>query len=115
MDNEDHPHPCGEYGLQEPTVLHRPGSPPPVWGIRACPSRASMFCRITPTRVGNTPHCSFLVVLIKDHPHPCGEYSIALNLIVTVVGSPPPVWGILRQVRVLPLPEGITPTRVGNT
>jgi len=90
-----HPHACGE----NPMPL-RPGSP----GLR-----------FTPTRVGKTfvAFCCFYHFPV--HPHACGENLSIICASASAHGSPPRVWGKLKDV---PIRSGVyrfTPTRVGKT
>ena len=71
--------------------------------------------RITPTPVGNTKEVPRNVCEEEDHPHTCGEYLAGTSWYDSVMGSPPHLWGILVAVLAEALPDGITPTPVGNT
>ena len=49
------------------------------------------------------------------HPHACGEYRLDHGIGARSIGSPPRLWGILRQDRPCAWCTRFTPTPVGNT
>ena len=106
---------CGEYVFTAVWTFNFFGSPPRVWGI---PHRRSNRCvhrRFTPTCVGNTLKARTLPSIFSVHPHVCGEYGIGLPAFFSFFGSPPRVWGILRNRCLASLRKRFTPTCVGNT
>ncbi len=112
---EDHPHLCGEYTPCEAACGACTGSPPPMWGIRVGPVLSLWIVGITPTYVGNTPSNGCSSPLQRDHPHLCGEYASWTSPADVSLGSPPPMWGILKQEGLKHNDGRITPTYVGNT
>ena len=112
---KDHPHLCGEHVLSKPAVHDLVGSPPPVWGTHKKTDVVRQTGRITPTCVGNTYLSLATWLLVKDHPHLCGEHLVHSIHDFTMVGSPPPVWGTLILFMNVVSTIGITPTCVGNT
>ncbi len=70
---------------------------------------------VHPTRVGNTFVLVIPGVTGTVHPHPRGEYPIAIACALNLFGSSPPAWGI-RPADLSPPGRGrFIPTRVGNT
>ena len=112
---EDHPHLCGEHDSMFTQSQARIGSPPPVWGTHRTSCRVTSTRGITPTCVGNTYIKRRENVLLKDHPHLCGEHQDTIIAEWQEEGSPPPVWGTLDGLRLVTLFDRITPTCVGNT
>ena len=86
-----------------------------MWGIHPAQFGNAALKRITPTYVGNTPCHRLIYPLYKDHPHVCGEYNHRTISFGPSLGSPPRMWGILRDVDGILEENGITPTYVGNT
>ena len=110
-----HPHACGEYTSRYFSVRGAFGSPPRVWGIRKIGLADQASVRFTPTRVGNTIARRSSIALAAVHPHACGEYADLTEIVVTLRGSPPRVWGILPCAAFQSRALRFTPTRVGNT
>ena len=111
----DHPRACGEYQYCMPTRTLAPGSPPRMRGI---PSRCiSRWPRtgITPAHAGNTPRRYIAVLLNRDHPRACGEYSTGSGQSTRGRGSPPRMRGILIWVLGNTVACRITPAHAGNT
>ena len=71
--------------------------------------------RITPTHVGKSLKTGSCNALCRDHPHPCGEKSIAFIMPSIDLGSPPPMWGKVKSKRLFRNDAGITPTHVGKS
>ena len=71
--------------------------------------------RFTPTRVGTTSDPSSWPHRPAVHPHACGDNQATEKLPVTVIGSPPRVWGQLLKRSAAHLLSRFTPTRVGTT
>ena len=95
-----------------PKEAARLGSPPPMWGKVASASVNSTLPRITPTHVGKSLFQRIEKILLEDHPHPCGEKLLAVNLAQICVGSPPPMWGKAIEIKGVCDKERITPTHV---
>ena len=91
--SRDHPRPCGEKLICYTVTIVGYGSPPPMRG-KACGSfRSFGTYRITPAHAGKSHGVMFLLVLIWDHPRPCGEKFDELLGKRTPQGSPPPMRG----------------------
>ena len=93
----------------------RVGSPPPMWGKGERYESIALGDGITPTHVGKSLKTGSCNALCRDHPHPCGEKSIAFIMPSIDLGSPPPMWG---KVHTLYCRAGflrITPTHVGKS
>ncbi len=86
-----------------------------MWGKAGGEHMDVTAIRITPTRVGKSCFTHFPDLLPEDHPHPCGEKCMPLNLCCVVWGSPPPVWGKVMTNMLFLLAVRITPTRVGKS
>ncbi len=110
-----HPHACGEYLGGRAWDLLGGGSSPRVWGIRMMLRTVWSRRRFIPTRVGNTICLSALIAFHSVHPHACGEYSGALPITTSRVGSSPRVWGIRDMFFRFRTGSRFIPTRVGNT
>ena len=86
-----------------------------MWGTLKHSMATKGQLRITPTCVGNTQTFDGDQGAIEDHPHLCGEHSLAFLRPSFNVGSPPPVWGTQKIDPRAFADAGITPTCVGNT
>ncbi len=73
LQNEKHPHACGEDSadLHSPDGL--PETPPRMWGRHGCNRLRSKLGRNTPTHVGKTRFCQCNKIGNRKHPHACGE------------------------------------------
>ncbi len=71
--------------------------------------------RITPACAGNTFGKLLGVITKKDHPRLCGEYLQTSTVSGKILGSPPPVRGILLDATLVALIGRITPACAGNT
>ena len=110
-----HPHACGEYVAARLLFQPRGGSPPRLWGILIAQHPLQLRTRFTPTPVGNTLSSTGRRWCIAVHPHACGEYLQQGIRFPRFSGSPPRLWGILRQDRPYAWCTRFTPTPVGNT
>ena len=86
-----------------------------MWGQVHLLKFFRMLFRIIPTRVGTRMPKKVRDTFFKDHPHACGDKTIATTRRCGQRGSSPRVWG-----QVLTLPKGrgqygIIPTRVGTS
>ena len=88
-----HPHACGEDqplpGLTSPILE----TPPRVWG-----RLSNLWCEIisignTPTRVGKTIPQAVSKILLRKHPHACGEDLVWDEKNNEPRETPPRVWG----------------------
>src|SRR5205807_8788257 len=89
----------GQYAGHADPPLPKTGSPPHAWGIQDPDDYRRQPARFTPTCVGNTGKPSLIVSGPAVHPHMRGEYFNIHNPIITVYGSPPHAWGILRRTQ----------------
>ena len=96
---------CGEYESSIKFPRFPSGSPPHVWGIRSLAMYEAGERRITPTCVGNTRLYRQIQAHFQDHPHMCGEYPNSEFLKVLTAGSPPHVWGILKDPSIGAIPK----------
>ena len=73
VEDEDHPHACGDKGKVLPCFQSPSGSSPRVWGQERF--RVADFCvgRIIPTRVGTSLLLVQRCKARRDHPHACGD------------------------------------------
>ena len=86
-----------------------------MWGIQPFKSLGAEAGRITPTYVGNTQPLPIFPCGCRDHPHVCGEYQTGYAFCHFYWGSPPRMWGILKDEGHTKNEIRITPTYVGNT
>ena len=110
-----HPHACGEYLTSQPFIWRRDGSSPRLWEIPPSPLWVFYGNRFIPTPVGNTFYPIWLPYVQPVHPHACGEYIFATNLMIYEIGSSPRLWGILGEYSSLMQSRRFIPTPVGNT
>ena len=90
------------------------GSSPRVWGQGQSKFYCAQYSRIIPTRVGTRMFYLSSAVVIKDHPHACGDKSAPLPALISLDGSSPRVWGQVIVTSHSLLNPGIIPTRVGT-
>ena len=69
-----HPHACGGYGTPERVRLSA--------------------MRFTPTHVGDMAFTANGKLYFTVHPHACGGYVLVCGKDVSIIGSPPRMWGI---------------------
>ena len=105
---------CGESLSSTALIRLTIGSPPHVWGKPRMPSVVKSCSRITPTCVGKASSRLAITALLQDHPHMCGESSAVSGMLIMSLGSPPHVWGKLRNLRPDLGQVRITPTCVGK-
>ena len=113
--NTVHPHTCGEIPRQCVSTFARYGSPPHVWGNPVCRHTPDRAFRFTPTRVGKSGGCVFVLSRYAVHPHTCGEIGIGGGASAIRHGSPPHVWGNPACMETPPCAHRFTPTRVGKS
>ena len=111
----EHPHACGENGRSAPQASTLVGTSPRVWGERERRVSLPRSYRNIPTRVGRTPRRSPRAWRSAEHPHACGENSIAISVSFCSVGTSPRVWGELQQLLLVICVSRNIPTRVGRT
>ena len=74
---EDHPHACGDKLASAFQSIFFLGSSPCVWGQEDCGNCRYGHVRIIPMRVGTSFALNDTDVVNRDHPHACGDKSIA--------------------------------------
>ena len=84
-------------------------------GIRNIGNASGSSGRITPAYAGNTCTNQGTGYRLQDHPRLCGEYSLRQNNTRSLVGSPPPMRGILKNYQMVKPDHRITPAYAGNT
>ena len=110
-----HPHACGEdnpyFSLYKPIME----TPPRLWGRHCREEVISERAGNTPTPVGKTIPIGHTGVIIRKHPHACGEDLSRTWWGSELVETPPRLWG--RQFGKCHdvVPFGNTPTPVGKT
>ncbi len=110
-----HPHACGENTYHAFSVA-QPSSPPPrVWGKLFAPVDTGALRRSTPTRVGKTWSICHSILVVKVHPHACGENVNSPAPDFSSRGPPPRVWGKQKNSGSKYAAKWSTPTRVGKT
>ncbi len=109
-----HPHACGECLCCLYLPRRNVGSPPRLWGMLAKQFLADAAGNFTPTPVGNAYTRLFGARGRMVHPHACGECSFTLRQPVSGRGSPPRLWGMLRQSLCWSVHLRFTLTPVGN-
>ena len=115
VSHKDHPHVCGEHGVEPAYVISFGGSSPRMWGTRIIHIFTFMYNRIIPTYVGNTDSLHNRPPRKADHPHVCGEHAVALRMLDGEHGSSPRMWGTLHGWQSSGCRGRIIPTYVGNT
>ena len=110
----DHPHACGDKLHTHALRFFFLGSSPRVWGQGKSCKNLIPAIRIIPTRVGTSLSRHSCYMIIKDHPHACGDKSEQYTLIGGAGGSSPRVWGQVSYFLGCILNVGIIPTRVGT-
>ena len=110
----DHPHVCGEHLRRTGVTMQRQGSSPRVWGAYATLPPSQGTFGIIPTCVGSMTMPCVLPLMVRDHPHVCGEHLPALLPFALQCGSSPRVWGAYGMQRVHKIRSRIIPTCVGS-
>ena len=86
-----------------------------MWGQENGNAEARVKEGIIPTRVGTSIVFADQVLLLKDHPHACGDKIYYTIRYISALGSSPRVWGQDAGDGVLTMWERIIPTRVGTS
>ena len=114
VDDEDHPHACGDKVWSANTIFGIVGSSPRVWGQELVSLLTYSTSGIIPTRVGTRCQLPCPVSKLWDHPHACGDKFYSPQNTAGVMGSSPRVWGQecsncykIKNCRIIP-------TRVGT-
>src|SRR5699024_10456204 len=113
--HQDHLHIRGEYDYEMLISIAKLGSPPHTWRIPNMLYNFSRHFRITSTDVENTQEIWSIAIRFKDHLNIRGEYQIRFITFLSISGSPPHTWRILKRSGALPLDLRITSTYVENT
>ena len=106
---------CGEIDAQIFEERRGIGSPPRVWGNLGLAGDRLDIPRFTPTCVGKSPTPSSTPVALSVHPHVCGEILEEDVANAARDGSPPRVWGNLKDVGIVFEGQRFTPTCVGKS
>jgi len=85
-----------------------------VWGRYDFQNRSLRKRGNTPTGVGKIVEREHLALLVKKHPHGCGEDFIIIQASAMPVETPPRVWGRFPDACPAFTHEGNTPTGVGK-
>ena len=93
LQEQDHPHACGDKLPLFRISLSLLGSSPRVWGQAALMVKALEYEGIIPTRVGTSSVGVFQDVNKGDHPHACGDKYYEFLCKMNAKGSSPRVWG----------------------
>ena len=88
---------------------------PRLWGIHTIMTMRILAFRFIPTPVGHTYLCQISTALPPVHPHACGAYIHCTDLLHTLHGSSPRLWGILARHIVSAYSLRFIPTPVGHT
>ena len=110
----DHPHACGDKLCKSLIDFFYVGSSPRVWGQAFNNKNFGSISGIIPTRVGTSRPGSCIKVLMRDHPHACGDKYDKINVPSNFKGSSPRVWGQASFAIYSRSAGGIIPTRVGT-
>ena len=110
-----HPHGCGEHAGQADLEIELYGSSPRVWGTQNAGQHDDGRRGLIPTGVGNTPWIWVRPLLVRAHPHGCGEHVGGLQINAAEAGSSPRVWGTQVHGKGGKVRLGLIPTGVGNT
>ena len=110
----DHPHACGDKVLRSRAFFCNRGSSPRVWGQASDIDSIGWVYGIIPTRVGTRGRGGIVFHAPKDHPHACGDKTVATVFSQCGKGSSPRVWGQVRLYHMIMRAGGIIPTRVGT-
>ena len=113
--SEDHPRLCGEYCHLSKFSSGMPGSSPPVRGILLLFFLSLILLGIIPACAGNTTSMKRRNVSLTDHPRLCGEYAKIRSIPCLLLGSSPPVRGILTYLERSLRLHWIIPACAGNT
>ena len=115
VEDEDHPHACGDKLREYSRETHRRGSSPRVWGQVAKAAKVAAAAGIIPTRVGTRPVSFSASDSKRDHPHACGDKGQDTVKSPLGMGSSPRVWGQVQIVNNRLILVRIIPTRVGTS
>ncbi len=110
----DHPHACGDKLCKSLIDFFYVGSSPRVWGQAFNNKNFGSISGIIPTRVGTSRPGSCIKVLMRDHPHACGDKYDKINVPSNFKGSSPRVWGQVHSLKFFRMLFRIIPTRVGT-
>ena len=110
----DHPRPCGEKQCIVGIPWCLGGSPPPMRGKAYGILPPHLTFRITPAHAGKSNAASRSQARQKDHPRPCGEKTLPINIINIILGSPPPMRGKDPLRFCVPPRRRITPAHAGK-
>ena len=113
--SKDHPRLCGEKLI----LLHRQkspaGSPPPMRGKGRLRQRRQHHRRITPAYAGKSRTVCGIRSKLEDHPRLCGEKLDAVTVLISTLGSPPPMRGKVVRCFGCRSKRRITPAYAGKS
>ena len=109
-----HPHACGEHSGCLAPIHSIPGSSPRLWGTCFAGADDPHLARFIPTPVGNMDSRIVKALMLKVHPHACGEHYYAHHNAQSPDGSSPRLWGTSGGRSRCPSHIRFIPTPVGN-
>ena len=112
--SEDHPRLCGEKYFFPVGFLIKSGSPPPMRGKADSSAQAEESSRITPAYAGKSRTVCGIRSKLEDHPRLCGEKLDAVTVLISTLGSPPPMRGKAVSGQSPPTRYRITPAYAGK-
>ncbi len=115
MLKEDHPHACGDKFISIGVFCALIGSSPRVWGQDRIKVNVMKCDGIIPTRVGTSATSFITSEYNEDHPHACGDKGKLWQMLETITGSSPRVWGQVIFWHYFLHFTRIIPTRVGTS
>ena len=110
-----HPHACGDFSAAVAGMHGRRGTPPRVWGLLRLLLETGDSLRYTPTRVGTSSRHRSMARIPTVHPHACGDFVPDDLDAAAPDGTPPRVWGLLKNRLKKATALRYTPTRVGTS
>ena len=90
------------------------GSPPPMRGKAKAHIDKKVDSGITPAYAGKSIGSAPAIRALWDHPRLCGEKSEASSFSASLLGSPPPMRGKVKDFFGVHSPSGITPAYAGK-
>ena len=114
-DEKKHPHACGEDTPLPPSPAAGAETPPRLWGRQQGLLHTIDRYGNTPTPVGKTSIPFSQSILMKKHPHACGEDLKTSLPRQCRSETPPRLWGRPQKGRWLLQRSRNTPTPVGKT
>ena len=110
-----HPHLCGEHAETAKTARMTRGSSPRMRGTPQYLGLGDALLGLIPTYAGNTQELQAIVVLLRAHPHVCGEHGVEVISTPLDGGSSPRMRGTQGRNPSGLNSLGLIPTYAGNT